>query len=83
MPGTNAWANRRAAAMVGALSEAQAVRPLLLLSHLLRAERVWLGRIQGLDAALELWETDSLILCRDRTEANTGLFEKVLEGVGT
>ena len=78
----NAWANRRAAAMVETLSEERAARPLLLLSHLLRAERVWLGRIQSLDAALELWETDSLTLCRDRIEANTRLFETVLERLG-
>ena len=36
----NAWANRRAAEMVGTLSDEQTARPLLLLSHLLRAERV-------------------------------------------
>ena len=79
----NAWANRRAAEMVGTLSDEQTARPLLLLSHLLRAERVWLGRIRGLDdVGLELWKTDSLMVCRDRTEANTELFEKVLEALG-
>ncbi len=79
----NAWANHRAATMVEALTEAQAVRPLLLLSHLLRAERVWLGRIQGTeDATLTLWETDSLAACQDHIGANTRLFETVLEASG-
>ena len=77
----NAWANRRAATMVEALTEAQAVRPLLLLSHLLRAERVWLGRIQGSDDAPKLWEADSLIVCRDRIEANTESFANALAGL--
>ena len=36
----NAWVNRRAAEMLAGLTEAQSQRPLLLLSHLLRAERV-------------------------------------------
>ena len=83
LAGYNAWANRRAARMIGALSEAQAARPLGLLSHLLRAERVWLGRIQGTgDVGLELWTTDSLLFCRDRIEANTELFQTVLAGLG-
>ena len=77
--GYNAWANRRAAAMLAGLSAEHVPRPLLLFSHLLRAEAVWLGRIQGSsDAALALWETDSLTVCRKRVEANTGLFATVL-----
>jgi len=74
----NAWANRRAATMLEALSEAQQVRPLRLLSHLLRAETVWLGRLQGTaDAALSLWETDALGVCRERITTNTAAFEAV------
>ena len=78
----NAWANRRAAEMLEGLTEAQLQRPLLLFSHLLRAERVWLRRIQGSrDAAPELWETDSLAVCRERIGVNTRMFETVLAGL--
>ncbi len=78
----NAWANRRASEMLAALPEDRSARPLLLLSHLLRAERVWLGRIQGSKApALGLWETDSLTVCRERIETNTEMFELVLAGL--
>lgn len=42
-----------------------------LLSHLLRAQVVWLGRVQGTDAArLPFWETDSLDECARRSEAS-------------
>ena len=79
----NAWANRRAAAMVRTLTKTQAARPLLLLSHLLRAERVWLGRIRGTEeATLMIWETDSLAVCQNRVETNTKLFETVVEELG-
>ena len=78
----NAWANRRAAEMLVGLSEEKLQRPLLLLTHLLRAERVWLGRIQGLDdALLTFWETDSLEVCRARIEENSALLEAVLKGL--
>lgn len=72
----NAWANRRVGAMLEALSGAQLPRPLRLFSHLLRAERVWLGRMRGTeDAALPIWETDTLSVCRGRVEANAAAFE--------
>ena len=68
--------------MVETLSEPQVAQPLLLLSHLLRAGQVWLGRIQGLaDVGLELWKTDSLMVCRDRIEANTESFANALAGL--
>lgn len=78
----NAWANRRTAEMLEGLTEAQLHRPLLLFSHLLRAEQVWLERVQGSrDVALKLWETDSLAVRRERLEVNTRMFETVLEGL--
>lgn len=71
----NIWANRRVAQMLEALSDAQAGPPLRLFSHLLRAEVVWLGRIQGTaDAALPIWEVDTLPVCRERLEVNAAAF---------
>ncbi len=64
----NTWANRRTVEMLNALSGEQV--GLRLFSHLLRAEAVWLGRIRGTaDAALPIWETDTLSVCRERLEA--------------
>ncbi len=82
----NTWANRRTAEMLAALPTDRLARPLLLFSHLLRAERVWLARIQGsriqgLSAAPELWETDSLTVCRERLEVNAAAFELLLTGL--
>lgn len=78
----NAWANRRVVAMLEVLSDEDVARPLHLLSHLLRAERVWLGRLQGTpDAALSLWETDALGVCRERITANTAALEGVLSSL--
>ncbi len=71
----NTWANRRVAEMLEALSDEQAGPPLRLFSHLLRAEAVWLGRMQGTaDAALPIWEVDTLPVCRERLEANAAAF---------
>lgn len=74
----NSWANRRVAAALAALGGAELERPLGLFSHLLRAERVWLGRIYATpDAALPLWETDPLGGCRERLEANARALEQL------
>lgn len=78
----NAWANRRVAGMLEALADEDLSRPLRLFSHLLRAERVWLGRLQATtDAALPLWEMDTLSVCRERLEANTAVFVKVISSL--
>lgn len=78
----NGWANLRTAAMLEALAEAHVPRPLLLLSHLLRAERVWLGRLRGTaDVALPLWETDALEVCREWITADTAAFEEVVSSL--
>jgi uncharacterized damage-inducible protein DinB len=80
----NAWANRRVAGMLEVLADEDLSRPLRLFSHLLRAERVWLGRLQATaDAALPLWETDTLSVCRERLEANTAAFEEVVSSLTT
>ena len=69
------WANRQ---MIEALLEATPpeTRPLrrarALLSHLLRAQDVWLGRVQNTDAAqLPFWEEDPLDECVRRSEESS------------
>ena len=78
----NAWANGRVLEQLPALSEPYQIRPLLLLSHVLRAERIWLGRMGGTpEAGIQLWETDTLDGCRERMEANTEDFSRLLSSV--
>ena len=78
----NAWANERVLEQLPALSETYQIRPLLLLSHILRAERIWLGRMGGTpEAGIQLWETDTLDGCRERTKANTADFSRLLSSV--
>ena len=75
----NAWANERVLEQLPVLPETYQIRPLLLLSHILRAERIWLGRMGGTpEAGIQLWETDTLDGCRERTEANTEDFSRLL-----
>lgn len=75
----NAWANGRVLEQLAGLSETYQVRPLLLLSHVLRAERIWLGRIGGTPpVGVPLWETDTLNGCRERIGANTAAFTQLL-----
>ncbi len=74
----NTWANRRVAELLETLTAGQAGPPLRLFSQLLRAEQVWLGRMQGTDAALPIWEMDTLEVCRERVEANAGAFKGAL-----
>ncbi len=72
----NTWANRRTADMIAKLNGEQVGPPLRLFSHLLRAEAVWLGRMQGkADAALPIWEVDTLSVCCERLEANAAALE--------
>ena len=80
----NSWANRRVGEMLAAPKGAELERSLQLFSHLLRAERVWLGRIHATpDAALPLWETDALAVCRERLEANARALEQLAVGVAS
>lgn len=79
----NAWANGRVLEQLPTLSEAYQLRPLLLLSHVLRAERIWLGRMGGPpEAGIQLWETDTLDGCRERMGANTADFSRLLSSIG-
>lgn len=77
----SAWANARVLEMLSELSELYETRPLLLLSHLLRAERVWLDRIEGTAEALALWEADTVAGCRERLAANTADLRALLSSL--
>lgn len=61
------WANRRIIDALDQAGEAQVpARALQLLSHLLRAQDVWRGRIQGSTALPDIWGDDPLPACRER-----------------
>lgn len=54
-----------------------------LLSHLLRVQDVWYGRVQGTDhAELDLWATDSLAACAERLDESTQRWQTVLSERG-
>lgn len=66
------WATRRILDVLGANQEADLERCLDLMSHLLRAQRVWLNRIEKSDVApLAIWERDTLAECAERCAENT------------
>ncbi len=78
------WADEKViAALREAASGAEADplrRARALLSHALRAQAVWLGRIQRSDdARLPFWETDSLDECARRSAANAEAWTRFLE----
>ena len=52
-----------------------------LLSHLVRAQEVWLGRIQETDAAsLPIWEETDIRTSAERAEASTAAWLEFLSG---
>jgi uncharacterized damage-inducible protein DinB len=74
------WANDR---VLRAMQAADPVpkRAVELLSHLLRAQDVWFGRIEKTDhATLDLWVDESLAACAERAEASTRRWKTVLDG---
>jgi uncharacterized damage-inducible protein DinB len=55
-------------------------RAVELFSHLLRAQDMWYGRVEGTDHAnLDLWATDTLPACADRLDDSTRRWETVLD----
>jgi len=55
-------------------------RALELLSHLLRAQDVWYGRVAGTDhAELDLWGRDSLSACAGRLADSTRRWQALLD----
>jgi uncharacterized damage-inducible protein DinB len=87
----NDWANRKTIDALAALGNsghdaasapkhARFEQALALLSHLLRAQVVWLGRVQASeDAALPFWEQDTLDACTARSADGTRRWLAFLE----
>lgn len=70
----NDWANQRviAALRTAALVEEAHTQALRWLSHLLRAQDIWLGRVLGGEEALTAaWDVDGLAACTERSERST------------
>ncbi len=73
------WANDR---MLDTMQAADPVpgRAVELLSHLLRAQDVWYGRIEKTaHATLDLWADEDLAACAERAEASTRRWETVFD----
>ena len=74
------WANDR---VLDALQSTDTApdRAVELLSHLLRAQDIWYGRIENTDhAALDLWADADLAACAERAEASAQRWDTVLAG---
>lgn len=72
------WAHDR---VLDALHSADAApeRAVDLLSHILRAQDVWYGRVEKTDhAALDLWTDEDLAACAERAEASRQRWDTVL-----
>lgn len=73
------WANRRIIdALAGMDAPPEALR---LLSHLLRAQQIWLGRIRGEEELPPVWGEESLEACHEREEAGSADWLAFLEGL--
>lgn len=73
------WANGR---ILGTINEADSVpaRAVELFSHLLRAQDVWYGRVEGTShAELDLWVDEDLSVCAERAEASADRWQSLLE----
>lgn len=78
----NRWASDR---IIGSLQGADEPpkRAVELFSHLLLAQDVWYGRVQGTEhATLDLWDTEPLSACVQRLEASTRRWRTALEKRG-
>lgn len=78
----NDWANERVLETLRSATDAPD-RALELLSHLLRAQDMWYGRVDGTDHTnLALWATDDLEACARRSEASTERWLALLDRFG-
>jgi len=78
----NDWANERVLETLCSAADPPD-RTLELLSHLLRAQDLWYGRVAGTDHAnLALWTTDDLATCERRAEAGTERWLTLLDERG-
>lgn len=72
------WAHDRVLDALQAADEAPA-RAVALFGHLLRAQDVWYGRVQGTEHAdLDLWAETTLPACAERLGASTRRWETIL-----
>lgn len=68
------WANREIITAVETVDEHDAAwsRIIRLLSHIMRAQEIWLGRVQDTDGArTAVWDDDDLETCIRRAETST------------
>jgi uncharacterized damage-inducible protein DinB len=73
------WANDRILSTMQA-ADAVPARAVELLSHLLRVQDVWAGRVQNTDHAhLDLWGQEDLSACADRLAASSERWQTVLD----
>jgi len=73
------WANDRVLSTMQA-ADAVPERAVELLSHLLRAQDVWFGRVQGTEHAhLDLWVQEDLLACADRLATSSERWQTVLD----
>lgn len=75
----NRWASDR---VLDTMQTAEVVpeRARELFSHLLRAQDVWYGRVEGTEHAdLDFWMTESLSACNERLNASTKRWQSVLD----
>lgn len=73
-----AWANARVINTMHA-SDGVPDRARTLMSHLLRSQAVWLDRINGADASVDFWATDTLDACETRVVEQTRRWRELLE----
>jgi uncharacterized damage-inducible protein DinB len=64
------WANQQVLDALGEGDGTLPERALRLISHLLRAQDVWIGRIQGEADLPDIWGRDTLEECRARADAS-------------
>lgn len=75
----NRWASAR---VLDTMQSAAGVpeRAMELFGHLLRAQDLWYGRVEGTNHAnLDLWATDALPACADRLDDSTRRWQTVLD----
>jgi uncharacterized damage-inducible protein DinB len=73
------WANSRVLTAMQAV-DAAPDRAVELFSHLLRAQNLWFGRVEGTDHAnVALWVDEALAACAERAEASARRWRTVLD----